>query len=60
MDLEKPAVEPVAHEQVLAAVRQVHRRGLGLVEPRGEVGDVVAERGQALAGDGLADEVSQQ
>ena len=41
-------------------MRQRLGRGLGLVEPRGEVGDVLSERAEALAHRRLADEVGHE
>ncbi len=60
MQLEEPAEEPDHEHQVLLPVRQIGGAPLALVELGGELGDVLAERGDALAGGRLADEVGDQ
>jgi hypothetical protein len=58
VQLEEPAQEPVDEPQILLAVREPACRAVGLFEPLGEVCDLVAQRGHALARDLLADEVA--
>jgi hypothetical protein len=57
VQLEQAAQEPDDEQQVLAAVRQRLRARLGLGHARGQIGDVLSQRREALAGDRLADEV---
>ena len=60
VEFEVPAHEPGGEQEVLLAVRKFVRGLLGLVQPRLEVGDVLAQGGDALAGDLLADEIADQ
>ena len=54
------APEAGHEEQVLLSVRQVLGAAFRFLDASAEVGDVVAQRGKALAGDLLADEVADQ
>ena len=60
MELEVSAHEGRREQEVLLAVRELVCALFGLVQPRLKVGDVVAQRGHALAGDLLADEIADQ
>ena len=60
VEIEQPSQEADHDQQVLLAMREVCARALGLVERSLELGDVVAQRAEALAGDLLADEVADQ
>ena len=60
VQVEQPVEEAVHDQQVLLAVRQLVRRRLALVDAHSQVGDVLAQRADALARHLLADEVGDQ
>ena len=60
VQFEQPAQEAVDEQQVFLAMRQPRCRPFGILQPQVDVGDVGLERGEALAGDLLPDEVADQ
>src|SRR5919198_1452665 len=60
VEVEQPAQEGRGQHEVPAPVRQRLRTPLALRDSLDEVGDVVAQRRDALARDGLADEIGDQ
>jgi hypothetical protein len=60
VQLEQSAQEAVREPQIFGAVGQPVRAAVGVVQKRLEVGDVVAEGGDALARDVFTDEVADQ
>ncbi|HEU0335437.1 MAG TPA: MMPL family transporter, partial [Gaiellaceae bacterium] len=60
VQLEQPPQEADHEQQVLAPVRQQHGGRLGVVEPGLQVGDVLAQSGEARTRHVLPDEIGEQ